>query len=67
MLASQEEIMMLMQQCAMQCNHGLPMLVGNPRLASRRGLLSLINVNAFRFDHGQSCVDTLDLGRQLLL
>ena len=69
MFGGKEEVVMLMQQGAVEGNQGLPLivvqLVGWVGLRSRN--MVVVDLDAFALDHNQAGVDTLDLGDELLL
>jgi hypothetical protein len=54
MLDCQEEVMVLVEQCAVESNQGLPLFVGE--LVGSRGLL-LVDFYTFLLHHHQPTVD----------
>lgn len=67
MLASQEKVVMFVQERTMQSNQGLPLLIVQLRTSFSVRCLRVINLDAFALNHNKTGVDALDFGNKLLL
>jgi hypothetical protein len=66
-LGSKEEVVVLVEESAMEGDQSLPLVVVKLVCRIALGALVVVDFDAFALHHDETGVDTLDLGHQLLL